>query len=114
MINSEMSIFMMTTFIGLGFIFVLIHHFQFYAMYKILKEKHPSKWQALGSPGLIWNNSPYKILAILKFISSGEYLKLHSKELDHKVAVVKKIRFVFSLIFAMYIILFFITFGKYL
>lgn len=74
--------------------------------YAILKEKHNEKWQELGSPSLIKNNSVKTCLAAWSFLRKKEYLKTHDPSLIKLSQVLYSFSIIYIIFFLVVVILF--------
>ncbi len=54
-----------------------------------LRNDHPEKWQELGSPTLIKNNSIRSNIAMIKFLMKNEYLELNDHNLTNKCSFLR-------------------------
>ncbi len=62
---------------------VAIGFFLIHRVYKILKNRHPEKYEAMGSPGLIMNNSISNNISFMKFIFKLEWKDLGDPSLSN-------------------------------
>jgi hypothetical protein len=84
---------------GVLFCAVLLWFFLCHRMFVILRTRHPEKFEAMGKPSLIMNNSFSNNLSFMKFLFKMEWQDLN----DESVATLGKSMLVF---FALYVILF--------
>jgi hypothetical protein len=61
----------------------------------ILRVRHPQKWEAMGCPTLVSNNSPNSSKALLDFISSTEADAMGDPELIKLCWKLKKLMFAY-------------------
>ncbi len=88
---------------GILFCSVFIWFYLCHKMFGILRIRHPKKYEAMGKPSLIMNNSISNNLLFMKFLFKREWQELN----DNGLATLGKSMLVF---FAFYIILFFSLF----
>jgi hypothetical protein len=88
---------------GVLFISVFVWFFLCNKMFKKLALKHPEKYEAMGKPSLIMNNSLSNNISFMKFLFKREWRDLN----DQSVASLGKIMSVFI---ALYLALFLVIF----
>jgi hypothetical protein len=49
-------------------------------LHRLLRERHPAIYDALGRPTLFWNNSIQNGFAMLRFILGGQFREIHDPE----------------------------------
>ena len=84
---------------GILFCSVFIWFFLCYRLFNILETRHPEKYESMGKPSLIMNNSLSGNIAFLKFLFKREWRDLD----DSGLAVLSKSMLVF---FALYTVVF--------
>ena len=67
-------------------VFAVVIVYLHYQLLSILRDAHPVKWQELGSPTLVLNNSMKNSLAVLKFLRNREHLGMDDQRLT-KISV---------------------------
>ena len=82
---------------------VFVWFFLCHRMFNILKTRHPEKYEAMGKPSLIMNNSISNNISFMKFLFKREWRGLG----DNGMATLGKSMLVF---FALYVIIFFSLF----
>lgn len=80
--------------------------FLMHKFYSILKKKHNEKWQELGSPSLIKNNSFKTCFATWSFLRKKEYLKTHDSSLIKLSQVLYGFGVIYIIFFIIVVILF--------
>ncbi|WP_432454693.1 hypothetical protein ACRRS0_04260 [Agarivorans sp. QJM3NY_29] len=82
---------------GVLFCSVFVWFFLCYRLFKILETRHPEKYESMGKPSLIMNNSLSSNITFMKFIFKREWRELN----DSGLATLGKFMLVF---FAIYIV----------
>ena len=60
---------------------VIVWFYLCHRMFKILSERHPEKYVAMGKPSLVMNNTISNSLSFLKFLLKREWQDLNDQEL---------------------------------
>jgi hypothetical protein len=68
---------------GILFGAVAIGFFLIHRVYEILEKRHPEKYEAMGSPSLIMNNSISNNISFMKFIFKLEWKDLGDPSLSN-------------------------------
>lgn len=84
---------------GVLFLSVFVWFFLCYRLFRILETRHPDKYESMGKPGLIMNNSLSTNITFMTFLFKREWRELN----DPGLATLSKSMMVF---FAMYTIFF--------
>lgn len=87
---------------GILFISVLVWFFLCNKMFKVLALKHPEKYEGMGKPSLIMNNSLSNNISFMKFLLKREWRDLN----DQSVASLGKTMSVFiTLYLALFLVI---------
>jgi hypothetical protein len=62
---------------GILFCSVFVWFYLCNRMFKILRTRHPEKYEAMGKPGLIMNNSLSNNISFMKFLFKREWQELN-------------------------------------
>ncbi len=76
---------------GILFCSVLVWFFLCYQLFKILETRHPEKYESMGKPSLIMNNSLSSNITFMKFLFKSEWRELN----DNGLALLSKSMLVF-------------------
>lgn len=82
---------------GILFCSVFVWFFLCFRIFKILELRHPSKYEEMGKPSLIMNNSLSNNIAFIKFLFKREWLALK----DPGLASLSKFMMVFIVIYTL-------------
>lgn len=74
---------------------IIVWFFLCNRLFKILETRHPEKYESMGKPGLIVNNTPSATLTFMKFLFKREWRDLN----DPGLAALGKFMLVFFLIY---------------
>lgn len=88
---------------GVLFCSVFVWFFLCYRLFKILETRYPEKYESMGKPSLIMNNSLLSNITFMKFLFKREWRELN----DSGLATLGKFMLVF---FAIYTVGFFVLF----
>lgn len=66
---------------GILFCLVFVWFYLCNRMFKILRIRHPEKYEAMGKPSLIMNNSISNNLSFMKFLFKREWQELNDQSL---------------------------------
>ena len=66
---------------GILFCLALVWLFLCYRLFKILETRHPEKYQSMGQPTLMINNTLLTNIALIKFLFKREWRDLDDSEL---------------------------------
>jgi hypothetical protein len=64
-------------------------------LFKLLETRHPEKYNAMGRPSLIMNNSLSNNISFMKFLFKQEYRELN----DHSIQKLGQVMRAFSLVY---------------
>lgn len=104
----DQSVFITVTALYLVFVVsTVIYIFKMRILLTYLKENHTKKWEELGRPTLIMNNSIENSLNILRFIWKQE--DLNDKKMGGVLKTVKYLLVINLVLFAVIIVLFLIS-----
>ncbi len=67
---------------GVLFCSVFVWFFLCYRIFKILETRHPEKYESMGKPSLIMNNSLSNNIAFMKFLFKREWRALSDSGLE--------------------------------
>lgn len=82
---------------GILFCSVFVWFFLCFRIFKILEIRHPAKYEAMGKPSLIMNNSFSNNIAFMKFLFKREWDALN----DPGLASLSKFMMVFFIIYTL-------------
>ncbi|MCL1050455.1 hypothetical protein L2755_12565 [Shewanella abyssi] len=89
---------------GLLFLSVLVWFFLCHRLFKILELRHPEKYESMGKPSLIMNNSISNNMAFMRFLFKSEWRELD----DSGVTSLSKGMLVFFLLYSAVFLVFFV------
>ena len=67
---------------GILFCSVFAWFFMSYRLFKILETRHPEKYEAMGKPSLIMNNTMHSNFTFMRFLFKREWKGLKDKDLE--------------------------------
>lgn len=92
-------------------ILVVLNFYFVGGLLKLLKDKYPSTWTALGSPSLFWNSSPKNQMATISFVFKGKYKQLNDPAVTRMCKTVFSIQISGYVLFAAMVISYFFMWG---
>ena len=95
-------------FVILLIVFAAIGIYLHWSFVSLLREKYPDKWNELGRPTLIINNSIKNDVAVLSFLKNKGYLSLNDKQLNKIAMLLWNFGYIYIVIFTITIFLFII------
>lgn len=84
---------------------VLLWFFLCYRLFKILEVRHPEKYESMGKPSLIMNNSLSTNITFMKFLFKKEWRDLK----DQSLASLSKFMLVFFVIYTVVFLILFMS-----
>ncbi len=81
-----------------------------YRFLSILKERYSEKWNELGRPTLIKNNSIKNNIAVLKFLKNRDYLTMGDKQLTNIAILLWTFAYIYIVVFVITLVSCYISF----